>query len=179
MAPLPASNTERWFLDYTVLGEEHTLMMRTADAVTDAEAAEALDTFLTAFSTGTSEITINGLRHAAATSNFSFPAATTGLDPTYGEGVGSLIDVPLQATFTGRSADGRDGRTGFFGWSGQTDSSWRYTVAEDTTVANTVAALTSLTNSGFFVSISGGAIIWHNYMNVGYNDHWVKEQRGG
>lgn len=179
VTPLPPSNTERWFLDYTVIDTHHVLIMRTADAVSDGAAAEALDTFLSAIAPGCSAITIDGLRHAAATSDLTFPASTTGLSATYGSGVGQLIDIPLQATFTGRSTDGRKARVGMFGWDAQTDSSWRYTTAENANVAATIAALNSLSASGFFVSISGGGVIYHPYMNIGYNDHWVDKRRAG
>jgi hypothetical protein len=175
---LPASNTERWFYDYTVLGNQHTLMMRTADAITPAQAAEAIDLFLLQIDSELTTITTVGLRVAAAGSNITNPADPTGLSATYGSGAGSAINAPLQVTFTGRSADGHKSRVGIFGWNAQTDTSWRMTPAEVAAVGAEVTNLDSLSSAGLFVSISGQGALWHPYANIGYNDHWVKEARG-
>jgi len=178
VTPLPPSNTERWFLDYTVMDVEHVFIMRAADVLPDADATEAFDTILTILAPNLITLIPVGLRHAAAGSDLTFPASMTGLAASYGAETETPINIPLQSTFTGRSPDGRKARVGFFGWAGQNDASWRYTTAEDAVVAAAVSSLNSLSGSGRFVSISGAAVTYHPYMNVGYNDHWVKEARG-
>jgi hypothetical protein len=175
---LPPSNTERWFYDYSVYGEQHSLMMRVSNPISPGEAAEAINLFLIQIEDELVEITTVGLRVAAEGSNITNPASTTGLAATYGIGAGSDINAPLQVTFVGRSADGHKARVGIFGWAGQTDSSWRMTSAESVGVAAEVSNLNSLSASGLFTSISGQGALWKPYANIGYNDHWVKEARG-
>jgi hypothetical protein len=171
-------NTERWFYDYSVYGDQHSLMMRVDSPRSATEAAEQIDAFLSAIAGNLVEITTVGLRVALAGSNITNAQGTAGLAATYGSGAGSDINAPLQVTFTGRSSDGHKSRVGIFGWLSQTDSSWRITVAEDADVASGVSILQGLSPSGFFVSISGAAAEWHGYANIGYNDHWIKERRG-
>lgn len=178
IAALPPSNTERWFYDYTVLGDQHSLMMRVDNPRTPGEAAEAIDLFLLQIDSELVEITTVGLRVALAGSNITNPASPVGLSATYGSGAGAQVNAPLQVTFTGRSVDGHKSRVGIFGWNGQTDDSWRMTGAEVAAVAAEVTNLNSLSAAGFFCSISGVGALWHPYANIGYNDHWVKVARG-
>lgn len=179
LAPLPPSNTERWFLDYTAQDVAHTAIMRTADAIDAIDAAEAFDLVLTALGTGLVEVTIVALRRALVGSNITNPQPTTGLAASYGEVSPSDVNKPLQVTFTGRSSDGRKTRFGMFGYFSQNDASWRKTTAEEDEVAATVAQLEGLSIAGRFVSISGERVFWHQYMNLGYNDHFVKLARQG
>lgn len=178
LSPLNPNNTERWFYDYTVLGNQHSLMMRVDHPMSASEAGEQIDAFLTAIEGSLIEITTIGMRVALAGSNISNSEGTVGLQANYGTGAGSAINAPLQVTFVGRSNDGRKARVGIFGWNGQSDDSWRMTVVEEADVADGVTFLQAITASGFFVSISGEPVVWHPYANIGYNDHWVKEARG-
>lgn len=179
LPPLPASNTERWFLRYTENGVQHTAICRTADEKTASEVCEAFDAVLTAFGSNSYALTITGLDRAAVGSDIAFPESTTGLAASYGTGIGTNLDRPLQATFTGRSSDGRKSRFGLFGWKGQTDPSWRYDQGENADADATRAALDTWSIAGFFVSISGGRVRYNAYMNVGYNDHYVTKARRG
>jgi len=174
---LNPNNTERWFYDYTVLGDQHSLMMRAPDTLDAASAGEQIDAFLTAIAGGLIEITTVGLRVARAGSNITNNEGTVGLAATYGSGAGSAINAPLQVTFVGRSNDGHKARVGIFGWNGQSDASWRMTVVENADVSAGVTFLQAITSSGFFTSISGEPVVWHPYANIGYNDHWVKVAR--
>lgn len=176
---LDPTNTERWFLDYTAQGVAHTVIMRVAAPQDASDVAAAFHTFLTALAEGLVEVSIVGLRKAAAGSNVTVPQSTSGLDPSYGTVSPSDVNKPLQVTFTGRSNDGRKTRVGMFGYFTQNDASWRKTVAEENEVADTVDALGTLSAGGFFVSISGARVFWHQYMNLGYNDHFVKIARQG
>ena len=178
VTPLNPFNTERWFYDYTVLGDQHSLMMRTPNELDAGSAGEQIDAFLTAIEGGLIEITTIGLRVARAGSNITNAEGTVGLAANYGTGAGSAINAPLQVTFVGRSNDGHKARVGIFGWDGQTDSSWRMTVVENSDVLAGVTFLQAITASGFFTSISGEPVVWHPYANIGYNDHWVKVARG-
>lgn len=174
---LPPTSTERWFYDYVANDVQHTLIMRTSDEREASAATEALDAFLTSIAGNLSEITTVGLRVARIGSNITLPQDTTGLASTYGSTPGSAINVPLQVTFTGRSTDGHKARVGIFGWLSQTDASWRISRAEDADVASGLDSLAGLSTGGFFTSISGHAVLWNQYANIGYNDHWIKNRR--
>lgn len=179
LSPLPASNTERWFLDYDVMDTHHVLIMRSADVITADEAAEAFDALLDALAPDLMPVIPTGLRHASAGSDVTFPEALAGLSASYGVNTEVPINIPLQATFTGRSGDGRKARVGFFGWQAANDASWRYKTSESSTVAAVIPVLNGLSGSGRFVSISGEGVTYHPYMNVGFNDHWVHKRRVG
>ena len=174
---LPPDNTQRYYYDYSVYAEQHTLIVRCGPSVGLSEAKTQIDLFLQAIGGGLVTITTVGLRHSEAGSNITNPVDADGIAATYGSGVGSAINAPLQVTFTGRSGDGHKARVGMFGWESQTDSSWRYTTAENADVLAAIVALQNAQGEAVFVSISGGQVLWHPYMNVGYNDHWVKHER--
>jgi len=143
-----------------------------------SEATDAIDQFLTAIGGGLVTITTVGLRHSDAGSSITNPVSTGLIAATYGSGVAAAINTPLQVTFTGRSGDGHKARVGMFGWEAQTDNSWRYTTTENSDVLAAVTALQAAQAAQVFVSITGHDVLWHPYMNVGYNDHWVKALRG-
>jgi len=172
------ANTQRYFYDYSIGGDQHTLLVRCTADVGLSDAIVQIDAFLDALDAGMNEIVTVGLRHAEIGSNITNPVDTDGLLPTYGSGVMPVINRPLQVTFTGRSGDGHKAHVGMFGWDAQTDDSWRYTTAENATVTAAVAALTAAGGAGVFCSITGQRVLWHAYMNIGYNDHWIKEARG-
>ena len=175
---LPASNTARYYYDYSVYGEQHVLIVRVGPEVSPSDVSLGLDGFLTEFAAGSVLITTVGLRFSEAGSNVTNPVDATGLSSTYGAGSGDPINKPLQATFTGRDGEGHKNRIGMFGWEAQTDTQWRYTTSDSSIVLNCVAALEGLGALGIFLTINGQRPLWHPYMNVGYNDHWVKQERG-
>jgi len=179
LAPLPPSNTERWWLEYTDQGVSHKMLMRCADERSAGEVAEAYDTFLASIVDGINVLTIVGLSHAAAGSNVTNPEDPTGLAATYGLAAGDPINIPLEMTFPGRSRDGRKTFVSLFGWAAQTDETWRYDATIGSIVINGVTALNGLSASGFFVSISGARVFHKNYANVSFNDYWVKKRRSG
>jgi len=174
---LPPNNTDRFFLDYTAVGAQHVMILRAEDGTLGADAAAAFHALLTAIEDNLTEITILSLRHAVAGSDVTVPIDTGVLNPTYGTATVDPINRPLQVTFTGRSLDGHKTRVGLFGWAGQNDSSWRKTPAEEASVGDALTVLHDESVAGRFVSISGQRVTWNGYMNLGYNDHWVKRAR--
>ena len=178
LAALPPSNTDRYYYDYEIGGDNHTMIVRTADGVSLSDVALAIDDFLTAFGAGSNAFVTVGLRYSVAGSNITNPVDMDPIQANYGSGVMPLINRPLQVTFTGRSGDGRKGRVGMFGWDAATDDSWRYSTSENSTVLACVASLTEAGAGGIFVTISGQRPLWHPYMNIAFNDHWIKEARG-
>ena len=179
VAALDPSNTERWFYDYSVGGYQHTLLMRTAAASNAIDASEAINTFLVNLNTYLAVITSVGLRVALVGSNVTNPQPLTSIEGTYGTGAQGAIYSPVQTTWTGRDNTGHKGRVGMFGAANLNDSSYRITSAESGDIADAVEALGTLSASGFFVSIAGHRLFFHPYANVGINDHFVKQRRGG
>ena len=180
ITPLPADGTDRFYLDYTVQGEAHTMIARADGGYLASDAADGFAQLLTALTPLIVVTTIVGMRHSVAGSDVTVPVGTGDLEATYGTESAVVVNKPLQATFTGRSLDGHKTRFGFYGLAQQTDQSWRYTVAENTHVADALDVLGAFSAAGLFISISGGRVSWNKYMNVGYNDHFVqKERRGG
>jgi len=176
--PINPNNTQRYYYDYSVYAEQHTMIVRVDESVGLDDFKIELDLFLQAMSPGLTTITTVGLRHSEAGSNVTNPVDADGIAATYGSGSGNVINAPLQVTFTGRDGTGHKVRVGLFGWDGQTDASWRYTTAENAVVLDAVAQLTSSGAAGVFWTINDQRPLWHPYMNISYNDHWVKVERG-
>lgn len=175
MAPLNPNNTERWFLDYTTCGEEHTLLMRAGLPITAADATAALDTFLDAFGTTIQQLTVNGLRRSLAGQNISLPQPWTGA-ATYGSGVGGHAVTAQYVDFVGRSTGGRRVRVAVFGYTTPvTNNDYRITEAEQAAIGEVLDFLNS--TEGVFVAIDGNGVLWQQYANTGFNAYWQREIR--
>lgn len=174
---LPPSNTPRWWLDYTVNGDPHSLMMRATSIKTDAQVATVYADLLALFTTSDIyAIAVTGMRKAAEGSDVTLPA-------TYAEttafGTGTAVDNDNRAktfSFTGRSDDGHKVKLFIFGCKPTANGDYRIQVGESSTIDDVVTYLNNL--NGFFNSISGGHPIWNAYGNTGWNDHWIKKARG-
>lgn len=177
MAPLPESNTDRYFLDYSVNTIQHTMVSRTDPSVTDAEMIAAFAAILTAASAHSTVITVDGLRFALEGSNVSNPVPWTE-DTEYGSVTPNRDLAPYFASFTGRSTDGRRSRLDIYGWVQSPGPDWRIQSADDTSVTDILAILNDDTD-GMFLSISGGAPTWHEYANMSVSDYWVQQLRSG
>ncbi len=178
ISPLPASNTERWFLDYTVGGFQHTMICRAASPQVADDVASAFNAVLTELTTYLAVITIVGFRKALVGSDITNPQSAAGLESTYGTGAQGAIYAPVQTTFVGRSIDGRKARVGVFGAATLNDSSYRITAAENSEIASAIDQLGAFSAGGLFVGISGIRVLWHSYANIGLNDHFVRSMRG-
>ncbi len=177
MAPLPSNNTAVLFVDYSGCGENHTLQIRFAAPGIIADAMGIADGLLAALGATIREITITGARVRAAGSNVTIPVAWTGA-ATYGSGAGSHNESAYYVDFVGRSVDGRRCRVAVFCVgvpADATNQDFRLTRSESGGVD---AALTVLeAGSGAPVSISGLAVSWHQYGNIGTNAYWRNQIR--
>jgi hypothetical protein len=117
-----------------------------------------------------------GADFSAAGSNIRFPLAVSGGTGTlnYTPGLG---DEAIYISVTGRSLDGRKVRIGMFQPAFHPDV-YGYRI---TGLSGPGAAPYSLLTGAALDarSISGGAVQWNNYVNIGLNDHWVGEVRSG
>ena len=176
MAPLPANNTDRYFLDYAVGPNNHTLEQRVAAGMLPAPAADAFDAFLTAIHTLLLEINIIGMRYQAHGSHVSLPVAWTGAS-SYGTGTPDLVDTTKYISYVGRSADGRRVRATVFGVSNPVaDGDFRWENGANAAADAGRSALASFSADNW-LTISGQHPTWNNYANVGINAYWRNHVR--
>lgn len=170
LTPLPSNNTVRAWLKYTSNGIQHELCFRlpagssAADVVVDAG---QLATYGKALLRTTDSF--SALRMSAAGSNLSFPLSWTaiaGLDS-------STIELQDKAKFfalSGRSAGGYRCRLTLFNPASSDDLGYR--VASSGGLVGAVAGLTHP-----LVAVDGQPVIWNQYINIGYNSYWQRQQR--
>lgn len=175
MAALPQSNTARWWLVYNVNSTQHKLMVRTLGSATGAQMNTVFNTLLGIVSAATNQITPLNLEFAVQGSNVRNTVAWTGA-PTYGLGTEVGTDGRAR-TFSavGRSTDGRKSKLFIFGAKTFSEGDYRVDIGEGTAVANLITHLNSA--SGVYLSISGLQPVWKGYVNIGFNDHWIKQYR--
>lgn len=174
MAPLEPSNTKRWFLDYSVDGADHTLIMRSTNAVNETAANLALDDFLDQITVFTHAVDIRGLRVANQGSDVTNPATWTGLS-TYGSGDAQTIQRPSFISFHGRDASGRRVNATMYGFDGGYTDNYRLTPAESESVQDVLDFLEAQTL--VFITIAGAVAAWKQYANVGLNAYWLRHNR--
>lgn len=177
MAPLPQSNTERWWLIYANNNTEHRMGIRTADGQNNVGISAVFQGFMTQINSIALSTTVLGLERALKGSNVRIPFPYTGTVPG---GTGTQVDTDRRArflTFTGRSQDGRKQKVFWFGVQDITEGDYRVDTSESVAIANVVTHLSGAVN--VYWSISGLPVTWHAYANIGYHDHWIKQYRKG
>lgn len=177
IAALPPNSTDRWWLDYTVNGDAHSMLMRAGSTKTAAEVSSVFSDFLTLFTINNLyEVNVVGMRHALNGSDVSLPATYTG-DTQLGSGTANTTDMRAKTiSFTGRDQTGHKIKLYMFGVKFQSNGDYRIQRGEDVAVGDLLNYLAAL--DGFFDSINGLHPIWNQYANVGFNDHWIKRVRG-
>jgi len=173
---LPPNNTERWWLDYTVNGDTHSWLMRTED---DADPLVVSDVFGDLINNFTDASFYSwsalGLRRALRGSDVTLPFTFTGTPPSFTGTAVSTDDRAKQLSITGRDLSGHKARFFLFGAKLVSNGDYRTITAESAEVAAFLAALSATPT--FFLSINGLSVSWHPYVNIGWNDHWVKQAR--
>jgi hypothetical protein len=177
MAALPESNTRRYWLVYTVGGQEHRILMRSTSSVTDAAAVLEAEGWWTDLSVdmATDAIFI-GMEVALAGSNIRNPLAITA--PIPGTGGGTITDIqrPRSWTIKGRTEGGRRVGVSVFGVLENTPNTWEQSPITITGLADILTRMQGST--GFWVGIDGLHPTWYDRVTVTYNDHWVDVARG-
>lgn len=173
---LPASNTPRWWLDYTVNGDTHSLQMRLPTGGTDADAEAVFSDLLALMDTNAFYLwNILGMRSAAVGTDVSLPATYGG--PT-AAGSGSSTDGDFRAhtySLTGRDAAGHKIKVTLFGAKLQANGDYRIQNGENASTDVLIDYFAALDMK--FVTINALQPIWNNYVNTGWNDHWIKSRR--
>lgn len=175
MAPLANNLTARLFVEYTSGGTAHTTLIRLEASATSADAATMYGLF-TAAANGLMDTsdTFTGARYSAAGSNVSFPIAVSAV-----AGTGAVSEVQdHDANFvscTGRSADGRRAKVGFFTVAA-IQGSQNYRIDSPSGAYATFANFFS-TNASNLRSASNQQVIWNTYVNYGISAYWQRELR--
>lgn len=174
MAPLDPTNTPRYFIDY-ISGEEHTMMFRCAAPMSPAAFGTFIDDIFSDLNALMNQISIIGVRFAAAGSNVTNPV-TTGLgSTTYGVGgVAVGADRSKFLGFQGRSSDGRRVSAQLYSLA-DIESSYRYTPVEAAQVDTVIGKMNAEPNFG--LTISGQKAVWKSYFNTTDSAYWQKRLR--
>jgi len=176
MAPLPESNTARWFLDYTDGVNAHSMMFRTVSPASMATLKSQVDNFLTELDTVLYLITIIGMRVALVGSNVTNATPWTGA-ATYGTGAMPVANAPRELRFIGRSADGRRNSISVYGFDGATPDTYQITSASNPVIEAAILTLSNAAALGIGATISGQAPIWKAYASFNFNSYWEAEAR--
>jgi len=175
MAPISPDNTQRFFLDYTTCGYQHTLLCRAGSTVEASDAGGTIAAFLDAIDAEFRLLTIDGFRSAAPGTNITVPEVWPGA-ATYGAGAGQAFESAHYMDFVGRGPTGHRVRVAVFGMvNASAGSDYRLTAAENALVSAAIAELTS--DAQIFVDIDYEVPIWHAYANVGVNAYWRNKIR--
>jgi len=173
---LPPSNTVRYWLDYVVNGDPHSMQMRIPNGATDGDVADVFSGLLDLMDTNAFYLwDVVGMRKADKGTDVSLPVTYAG---TMAAGSGSSVDGDFRAhtySMTGRDASGHKVKVFWYGAKLQANGDYRIQNGENASTDVLIDYLTAL--SGFFVTINALQPIWNNYVNTGWNDHWIKSRR--
>lgn len=175
MAPTAPTNTDRFYLHYTVSSLAHTLLMRTNGSITPAEASTVFSELLTLLDANLYTLDITGMEFSAAGSNVRNPVAYTGDTEV---GAGTAIDSLTRAqaiVFTGRDQSGHAIRLFIYGAKGISDGDYRTSEGENSAVDAALDYLAAL--SGYFMTVGAFQPVWHRYANITIPIHWQKKLR--
>lgn len=171
MPALPENSTARLWVDYDTCGYGHAVQCRLGAGVLPTDGLTVLADWLTAMSASLYLVTIKSARLALIGSNVSNEVPWPG-DDTYGADVGPDAASANMFDFIGRSNDGRRVRVAMFGarFTQTTNGNYRATPGENAALDAARAVL--IGTEGEFVTISGLAPTWKQYVNTGENAYW-------
>lgn len=177
MAPLPENNTDRIWLKYTANGVEHEIIFRFPSVTPQADQVAAVHDFAVAAASlmHTSD-SFSSVRHQDSGSTVSFPLSFTPVSGT-NTTTGEPNDNPHFLSVTGRSLDGRRCKLGLYVPLLSDNNPYRVQRAAGNIADIMLDAVEAMEPAP--VSISGGAVIWNNYANTGYNAYWQRQERKG
>lgn len=172
---LPASNTARWKLGYTVGETDHVFQVRSTGAASPSSFAAWVDSFLTALSPALYAMTLTSVQFASPGSDIFNLVATSIIGNPYGSGVIAGFRTPQFVAFQGRSSGGRKVRLSVYGFKFDTND-YRVNPGELDAVDDAILVLAGSTTFG--VAIDGIDPTWYPYANTGFNAYWQRQLRG-
>jgi hypothetical protein len=173
LPPLLPSNTPRFRVNYTASNHNHSFQIRSG--ASPAAIGTHITTFLTTMTSLLFQLVVVDVEWAPAGSDVFNPVVTGAEGHVTGAGTPSAPTLePLAINFIGRTSGGRRVRRAIFGAMGG-GTNYRYTPGENANVDNAINVLQAA--GSMLQGIDGLTPIWHNYANVKYFDHWVREVR--
>jgi hypothetical protein len=177
LTPLPASNTKRYKMRYTVGGINHSFTSRCSDAQTDAAAQTFLDALFADIRGGLgTNVTWVDLEVALSGSDVFNSTATW--TPTSGLGTAvSALDLPRSVCIAGRTSGGRKTKTFLYGFTSTFATPDTYEL--DPIPAGVFTDWHSLlvSQADFWLGIDGIKPTWYLRATVKPNDHFVDKAR--
>jgi hypothetical protein len=179
--------TPRIVIKYSAFSRSHSQLIRCAPGTVIADAGDytskwsAIQEVVAPILSNTFDVV--SASFCAENSDVFLPIATPSFTP------GALSDATnkkrgaLSMSVMGRTVAGLRAVTYWYGTGldsitpGDETDDFRVLTGEDVNIANIVAAYSELSPS--FVGNDGEVIMFYNYVNVKYNDNWVKKFRRG
>jgi hypothetical protein len=186
MADFAPNFTARFRIKYTSLGKSHSMIWRVASSVTDPTGIAAK---ITLFLTDLAPVRFNdwtlvGGEFALADTDVFLPspitAPATGSVSTSGA---VLTDPAVSISFVGRTTLGNKARMFLYGTTFRdvvttsVGADWRVTSAENAAISDAIVRLNE--TSPAIVGNDDAVATWYEYVNVKYNDRWVRRMRRG
>jgi len=176
LTPLPASNTKRYFIHWTIGGTSHHTQIRVLDSVTDGAAITALqDDFSLLLGALGSNVVLDQLLVADNGSDIRNPVSgwstlTGTASPVSGQ------DLARTFSLRGRSSSGRKTKMLLWGLTTGEQPDFQLALAdqpaEQSDFMSAVAA-----RSNMYLAIDGTVPVYRTDYLEDYNDHWQKELR--
>lgn len=175
MAPLPETSTERVKYIYSNSVNQHSVIFRVVSGTPTADIDTIMQSLLSNLGINCMQSVVLGCERAPLGSSIFNPVGDSALvGDSFGSGLGNPVQDAESISFTGRGSDGRRARIFLFGY-GSNDTNFRITSAESPGVAAFVTTINTV--SAPLLTIGGTAPIFHEYGNINFNDHWIKQAR--
>jgi hypothetical protein len=177
LAPLPASNTKRYFFRTVCGAFAHFTQVRVQDSVDNAAALAAFQNDLLALRPAFgSNVVIDELLVAEHGSDIRNPVA--GWTLITGTGGVAISGQNFSRSFSlrGRSATGRKVKLLMWGFINDPQPDFQLAVADQLPSQITFQA-TVQTRASYYLAIDGSKPDWRTDYLEDYNDHWEKELR--
>lgn len=177
MAALPQNNTHRFFLDYQVGGDKHTLSVRYGGTFADYTAAMSMvSDILDELDSSMYLTTVLAARRQASGTDVSLPVAWSG-SSSYGADAMPNERRPYETRWLGRSNDGRRTSFSLYGLKTALSAGFRLTTAASAEIAAVDAILAAAALAGTWVTISGNPPEPYPYVDINFNSYWEGEAR--
>lgn len=185
MADFASNSTQRYRIRYRSAGLIHTMLWRfQAGGVDDSPAGwadkvgqvlGALEGFIS------SDMSIISAEAAVAGSDVFLPTTAPTVEYFSGVNLTGTNQAALALSFVGRSALGQRARMFVYGVNLDiasatiTTRDWRITPSESAQVASAISILNDLAPE--CVGTDGGVVQWYPYVNIKFNDYWLRRAR--
>lgn len=190
MAPLPANNSSRLFIDYTSLNTQHTVACRYEGIQTTPNLIAAFNEIADVLSgIMVSSDSVLAARYQNAGTNFSIELPVTPVPGANGLAGNLWVEDPdsAQISLVGRdNVSGRRVRWLFFtpyNFAATWPTDNRYNPGENPSIDNFITNWSSLAGGGGampfpLVSIANNPVVVYDYANICKNGYWERTQRG-